>query len=149
MWRFKVILIGVFGILFFGGWAQIFAAGVESNMKMRSISGEISAIDVKGGALQLKSDVGQDTRGITKYRINQDETRVTDLADKKFLVIKDLRVGQHVTVNLIDRLGEVMVQKIIASPLPEPVTQEVIDRSVMPETTSTTTVTTTSTTVTK
>jgi hypothetical protein len=126
MWRFKTILIGVFSVLFFSGLVRVYAAGVESNKKMRSVSGEIAWIDVKLGLLQLKSDAGQDTRGITEYRINQDETRVTDPSDKKFLVIKDLQAGQHITIELIDSDGETMARKIIAEPMPEPVFQEVI-----------------------
>ena len=125
MWRFKVFLIGIFSVLFFGGLAQVSAAQVGSNTKMRSVSGEISSIDVKLGLMKLNSDAGQDTRGITEYRINQDETRVTDPSDKKFLVIKDLRVGQHVAIKLIDSPKETMVRKIIAEPMPEPVYQEI------------------------
>ena len=121
---FKAILFGVFGVLLFGGLAGVYAAGVESNTKTRSVSGEIVWIDVKLGLLQLKSDAGQDTRGITDYSINQDETRVTDPSDEKFLVIKDLRAGQHVTLTVIDSSGETMVRKIIAEPMPEPVLQE-------------------------
>lgn len=121
---FKASLIWVFGILFFGGLVGVYAAPVESNTKMRSVSGNIGWIDVKLGKMQLNSDVGQDTRGITEYRINQDETRVTDPSDKKFLVIKDLRAGQHVTLQLIDNSGETMVRKIIAEPMSEPVFQE-------------------------
>lgn len=135
MWRFKVILFVFLGVLMFGRLVQVSIAQVESSTKMRSVSGEIARIDVKLGKLQLKSDAGQDTRGITEYTINQDETRVTDPSDKKFLVIKDLRAGQHVTIKLIDGSGEIMVRKIIAEP--------------MPEATSTTTTTTTSTTVTQ
>jgi hypothetical protein len=141
MWRIKAIFIGVLGVLFFGGLVGVYAASVESSSKMRSVSGEISLIDVKLGKLQLKSDAGQDTRGITEYRINQDETRVVDPSDKKFLVIKDLRAGQHVTIQLIDGPDETIVRKIIAEPMPE---------AVLPEATSTTTTTTTtSTTVTQ
>ena len=125
MWRFKVFLIGIFGVLFFGGLAQVFAAQVGSNTKMRSVSGEISSIDVKLGVLKLNSDIGQDIRGITEYTINQNETRVTNPSDKKFLVIKDLRVGQHVTVVLIDSPKETMVREIIAEPMPEPLYQEI------------------------
>lgn len=129
MRRFKVILIAVFGVLFFGGLARVYAVPVESNVKIRSVSGEIEWIDVKRGLLQLKSDVGQETRGITEYRINQDETRVVDPSDKKFLVIKDLRTGQHVTIELIDspvdKPEETMARKIIAEPMREPVFQEV------------------------
>ena len=54
-----------------------------------------------------------------------DETRVTDPTDKKFLVIKDLRVGQHITIELIDSPKETMARKIIAEPMPEPIIQEV------------------------
>jgi cold shock CspA family protein len=121
---FKVILIGILGVLFLGGLVRVYAAGVESNPKMRSVSGEIVLIDVKLGLLQLKSDAGQDTRGITEYRINQDETRVTDPSDKKFIVIKDLLAGQHVTIELVDAPEETMARKIIAEPVLEPVLQE-------------------------
>jgi len=126
MWRFKAILVGVFSVVFFGGLVQVFAAPAVANVKMRSVSGEISYIDVKLGKLQLKSDAGQDTRGMTEYNINQDGTRVTDPSDKKFLVIKDLRVGQHITIELIDGPEETMARKIIAEPMPEPVFQEAI-----------------------
>lgn len=125
MWGLKSVLIGVLGVLFFGGVAQVYAVSVETNTKMRSVSGEIVWIDVKLGKLQLKSDAGQNTKGITEYRINQNETRVTDPSDKKFLVIKDLQAGQHVKIELIDSLGETMARKIIAEPMPEPVFQEV------------------------
>ena len=124
MRRFKLIVIGFLGVLIFSGVAQVFAAQVESDTKMRRVSGDISWIDVKLGKLQLKSDAGQDTRGITEYRINKDETFVTDPTDKKFLVIKDLRVGQHITIELIDKQGETLARKIIAEPMPEPAYQE-------------------------
>jgi hypothetical protein len=137
---FKAVLFGLLSILFIGGFASLYAAPVESNTKMRSVSGKIESIDVKLGLLKLDSDAGQDTKGISEYRINQDETRVTDPSDTKFLVIKDLRAGQHITIKLIDSTGETLARKIIADPAPEPA---------LPETTSTTTVTTTSTTVTQ
>lgn len=138
---FKAVLVGVLGVLFICGLTMVYAAQVESNTKMRSVSGKISSIDVKLGKLQLDSDAGQDTRGISEYRINQDETRVTDPKDKKFLVIKDLQVGQHITIKLIDKSGETLARKIIAEPMPEPAPSE--------ETTRTTTTTTTRTTVTQ
>lgn len=140
MWRFKVILMGFLGVLFLGGLTQVFAAQVAADTKMRSVTGEISSIDVKLGLLQIKADAGQDTRGITEYTTNQNETRVTDPADEKFLVIKDLRVGQHVTIELIDAPGETMARKIIAEPMSEPA---------LPETKKTTTTTTTKTTITE
>ena len=126
MWGSKVVLIGLLGFLIFGELAQVSAAQIDSNTKMRRVSGEISWINVKLGRLQLDSDVGQDTRGITEYRINQQETRVTDPTDTKFLVIKDLRPGQHVTLELIDERDETMVRKIIAYPIPEPIVREAI-----------------------
>ncbi len=121
---FKAILIGFLGVLIIGGLAQVSTAQeVSPNTEMYSVSGNIEWIDVKLGKLKLNSDAGQDTRGITEYRINQDATRVTDPSDKKFLVIKDLRPGQHVTISLKNSYGETMIQKIIAEPLPEPVFQ--------------------------
>jgi len=122
---FKAILIGLFVILFFGGLVRVYATTVESNTKMRRVSGEISSIDVKLGLLKLNSDAGQDTRGITEYKINQDETRVHNPSDNKFLVIKDLRVGQHITIQLIDGPGETLARTIIAEPMREPVYQEI------------------------
>ena len=124
MWRFKAILIVVIGVLISGGLAQVSTAQVEPNKEMYSVSGKIEWIDVKLGKLKLKSDADQDTRGITEYRINQNETRVTDPSDKKFIVIKDLQAGQHVKIELKNRYGETMIRKIIAEPMPEPVFQE-------------------------
>lgn len=125
MRKFKAILIGFLSVLMFATLTQVSAAGENSNTGMRSVSGEITMIDVKLGKLQLRSDPGQDTRGITEYRINQNDTRVTDPTDKKFLVIKDLRVGQHVTIELSDNTyAETLAQKIIAEPMPEPTYQE-------------------------
>jgi hypothetical protein len=122
---FKAMLMGFLGVLFFSGLAQVSAAQMESNTAMRRVSGEISSIDVKLGLLELKSDAGQDTRGITTYKINKDETRVTDPTDKKFIVLKDLRAGQHVTIELIDKSEETMARKIVADPMVEPIYQEV------------------------
>lgn len=129
MWKLKAVLIGFLCVLMFGELAQVYAAQkVDSNTKMRRVSGDISWINVKLGILQLNSDAGQNTRGITEYKINQQETRVTDPTDAKFLVIKDLRAGQHVILELIDKHPgspeETMIQKIIAYPIPEPVLQE-------------------------
>jgi hypothetical protein len=125
---FKVVLIGLLSLLIFGELAQVSAAQVKADPRMRRVSGAISWIDVKLGLLELKSDAGQETRGITEYKINLQETRVTDPTDTKFLVIKDLRPGQHVTIELIysprGSPEETMIRKIIAEPIPEPVLQE-------------------------
>lgn len=124
--KIKIFLWGFLGILLLSGLTQVFAAEMGTNIKMRSVSGEIKSIDIKTGKLQINSDLGQDTRGIMEYDINQVETRVTDPTDKKFIVIKDLQVGQRVTIKLIDKTGETMIRKIIAEPMPEPVFQEVV-----------------------
>ena len=130
MWKFKAILIGFLSVLIFGGAVQAYAAKVDSNSRIRRVSGEISWIDVKLGKLGLNSDAGQNTRDISEYRINLQETRVTDPSDTKFLVIKDLRAGQHITIELIDSprgsSEETMIRKIIAEPMPEPVLREAI-----------------------
>ncbi|MBF0217627.1 MAG: hypothetical protein HQL30_11625 [Candidatus Omnitrophica bacterium] len=123
----RAILIGVIGVLIMGGAAQVFAADVDSNTRLRSVSGIITAIDVKLGKVAIDSDAGEKTRGITEYKINLNETRVTDPTDTKFLVIKDLMVGQHVTIELISSAPgdqeETMARKIIADPMPMPLYQ--------------------------
>jgi hypothetical protein len=126
MWNSKAILWGFLGVLFFGGLTPVSADQVEANTKMRSVSGEISSINVKLGKMQLNSDPGQDIQGISEYDINQNETRVVDPSDKKFIVIKDLQIGQRVRVELIDKTGETMIRKIIAEPMLEPVFQKAI-----------------------
>jgi hypothetical protein len=130
MWRIKAVLIGFLCIFVFGELIQVSAVQVTSNTKMRRVSGVISWIDVKLGRLQLQNVTGEDTRGITQYRINLEETLVTDPSDKKFLVIKDLRAGQPVTIELIDSPRgtdeETMARKIIAYPMPAPILREAI-----------------------
>jgi len=126
MWKCKVVLAGLLCVLMLSELTQASAAQVDSNTRMRRVSGNISWIDAKLGRLQLNSDAGQDTRGITEYRINLQETRVTDPTDTKFLVVKDLRPGQHVILELIDARDETMIRKIIAYPIPEPVLREAV-----------------------
>ena len=153
MWKFKVILIGVLGVLIFGGLTQAAIAKVEpnklkSNAKVVSVPGEISSIDIKLGKLQLESDASRNRKDPVKYKINKDATRVTDPTDKKFLKLEDLRVGQHVKVEFNYMPGELVdqepvAQKIIASPV-----STVDAPEASPEgSTSTVTTTTTSTTV--
>ncbi|MFH1777443.1 MAG: hypothetical protein ABH952_07805 [Candidatus Omnitrophota bacterium] len=86
------------------------------------VSGKIVWVDLKLGKLQLQSDTFQG-RGMgitTVYRINQNDTRVTDSTDKKFLTIDDLRAGQYVKMEVKggDGKRENIVQNIIAEPLP-------------------------------
>lgn len=85
---------------------------------VRQVSGEITWIDIKLGQLQLKDDASPSTGAVAEYRINKDETRVTDPSDKKFLSIGDLHPGQHVAIDVIKGQEEKTVQKIIAEPWP-------------------------------
>jgi hypothetical protein len=148
MWRFKIILIGFLGVLMIGGLAQVSDAKVVSEVRVISVPGEISSIDVKLGKLQLADDTSRDSRDPVKYKINKDATRVTDPTDKKFLKLEDLRVGQHVTVEFNYTQGELVskepvAQKIIAQPMSATAVQENSSQG----STSTVTTTTTSTTI--
>ncbi|MBF0484378.1 MAG: hypothetical protein HQL25_06695 [Candidatus Omnitrophica bacterium] len=82
------------------------------------IPGEITWIDTKVGKLQLKHDKAPKEGEIVEYRINENETRVTNPADNKFLSIKDLQPGQHVVVDAIYGKEEKIVQKITTEPSP-------------------------------
>ncbi len=129
MWRLKAVLFGILVIFMFGELAHVSAAEVTAKTKMRHVSGIISWINVKLGMLQLDSDPGQDTRDISEYKLNLEQTLVTDPMDKKFLVVKDLKPGQHVTIELVDSpsgvIVDTMARKITVDPMPEPVLQEV------------------------
>jgi len=102
-WKVAVILIGFLGIMALVGVTQAYTEMGASNIALRSIDGIITWIDVKEGVMILRNDVYQQSRGITDYIITLQKTLVTDSADKQFLVVKDLRVGDHVNVELIDR----------------------------------------------
>jgi len=150
MWKFKAILIVFLSVLMVGGLAQVSYAKVApevSEVRVISISGNISWIDVKLGKLRLELDASRDRRDPIEYSINKDATRVTNSTDKKFLKLEDLRVGQHVIVEFNHNTGEEVekmpiAQKIIVNPMPEAVTLQASRQ----ESTSTTTTTTTSTT---
>lgn len=85
---------------------------------VRHISGKIGWIDTKLGKLHLQSDLSEDVSETIEYKINQDETRVTDPLDKKFLTINDLQKGQYITLEVMDGQPEKIIQKIIAEPPP-------------------------------
>ena len=116
------------------------AADKADNAKVVQVSGEIAQVDVKLGKLQLEPDASRDRKDPTKYNINQNDTRVVDPRDKKFLKLEDLRVGQHVKIEFNYIQGELgmqpIAQKIIAESMPTPV----------PANTTTTTTTTSTTT---
>lgn len=123
MWKFKTGLMGLLAILMLGGLTQVSSAQVGATA-MRSISGVIEWIDIKNGRMQIYSDAGQDTRGISNYTVNLSKTLVTDATDKQYLVIKDLEPGQRVIVELIDS--------------PAGVTEEVVARNIIVDSTSNT-----------
>ncbi len=90
------------------------SASASEVADVRHVSGEITWIDLKLGKLELENDISPGMGEITEYRINQNETRVNDPADKKFLTIADLHPGQHVTIDVINGKEEMIVQKITA-----------------------------------
>jgi hypothetical protein len=83
---------------------------------VRHVPGEITWIDTKLGTLQLKSDTSPGKGEIKEYRITEHETRVTNRQDKKFLLIGDLRPGQHVILDVVKGEEDGIVQKITADP---------------------------------
>lgn len=135
------ILVGVVAAMLFTS-APLHAV---EKPRVIDVSGEISMVDVKLGKLQLDANSLQDRGDSTEYKINENNTRVTDPTDKKFLKLEDLRIGQRVTVEFNYNKGEFvkvpLAQKIIANPMPASVDEKVLQGS-----TNTTTTTTTSTT---
>lgn len=92
------------------------AQGTES-VKTRRVSGEIGWVDVQSGKLELNKETWKGTK-TTAYRINRNETRVTDPADLKYLNIGDLRAGQYVTIEAADGQKDKVVSEIIVEPFP-------------------------------
>ncbi len=122
MSRDKSFWVGVLGVLLLGGLAQ----ASESMPAVRSISGEITWMDVKLGKLQLRDEAPLGTREVTEYQMNKQATNVTDPSDKKFLTLEDLRPGQRVAIEFepANVEGELMARKITVEPAPEPAFQE-------------------------
>ena len=116
---------------------NVSAGATDEVANVRHLSGNIEWISVKKGNLHLKSDMPQNTGEITEYRINNNNTRVTDPTDQKFLTIDNLQVGQHIVIDVINGHEDQIVQKIVADPYVAAESQE----------TTKTTVTTTTTTV--
>nr|MBU1327633.1 hypothetical protein [Candidatus Omnitrophota bacterium] len=108
---------------------SLHASDKAGDVKVIKVSGEIAQIDVSLGKLLLELDASRDKKDPTRYKINQNDTRVVDPQDKKFLKLEDLQVGQHVTVEFNYIQGELgiqpVAQKIIAEPMPKPIFQEV------------------------
>ncbi len=124
MWRHKSLLIGVLGVWVLSGFAQ--ASASEPVPNARSISGEITWVDVKLGKLQLRDQAPRGPRAITEYRMNQQATNVTSPSDQRFLALEDLRSGQHVAIEFesVGNRGEKMARKITVESTPESAFQE-------------------------
>ena len=84
---------------------------------VRRVSGEIGWVDVQLGKLELNRETPSGTR-TTAYRITENETRVTDPTDEKFLGVGDLRAGQYITIEVADSQEDQVVPKIIVEPFP-------------------------------
>lgn len=123
------VLIAVVTALFITSVPLRASSDKAENVKVIQVSGEIAQIDVKLGKLQLELDASQDRKDPTKYNINNNDTRVVDPLDKKFLKLEDLQVGQHVKLEFNYMEGELgiepIAQKIIAESMPAPVFQVV------------------------
>ncbi|MBF0384343.1 MAG: hypothetical protein HQL27_00585 [Candidatus Omnitrophica bacterium] len=84
---------------------------------MRRVSGEIGWVDIQLGRLELNKETPKGTK-TSAYRINQNETWVTDPMDEKFLNVTDLRAGQIITIEEVIGQEDRIVPKIIVEPIP-------------------------------
>lgn len=144
MWKYKLFLTGVLGVLcLLGGGVGAYAA--EAMPNLRHVSGEIERVDVNLGRLELREEGLRGYRATTEYRINKQATNVTDPSDQQFLALEDLGPGQHVAIEFerVGVRGEKMARKITVESRPEPAFREETDT--LGATTTTTTTTTTRT----
>jgi len=106
----------------------VMAAGLTAYAQqapvMHHVSGEIGWVDLQLGQLELNVEAPTGTK-TTAYKITQNETRVTDPADDKFLGVRDLRAGQYVTVETVAGQQDKIVPKIIVEPMPASEFQQV------------------------
>jgi len=96
--------------------AVVFIAGSALAVEMvgmHQLTGTIGMVNTTEGIMQLRLDLPQGKEEMKEFRINQDETRVTDNEDNDLLVVKDLKAGQHVTVQVADGNEDMIVKKII------------------------------------
>ena len=106
-------VIAVTAVVLFTG----ISARAEEMADVRRVSGEIGWVDVQSGELDLNRETPAGTE-VTGYRITQNETRVTDPMDQKFLNVGDLRAGQNVTIEVVNGQEDKVVSKIIVDPMP-------------------------------
>lgn len=98
-------------------WFVTSAHGADM-ANVRQVSGEIGWVDVQLGRLEINKETQTGTK-TTAYRISDNDTRVTDPKDEKFLNVGDLRAGQYVTIDVTDNQEDKIVEKIIVNPMPE------------------------------
>jgi hypothetical protein len=89
----------------------------EQTPLVRQVSGEIGWVDVQLGKLEINKETPKGTK-TTAYNISENETRVTDPADVKFLSVNDLRAGQYVTLDVVLGEKDKIVSKITVEPTP-------------------------------
>ncbi len=107
------VVVAVTAVVLFSG---ISVRASETTNVLR-VSGEIGWVDVQLGKLELNKETPAGTK-TTAYRITQNETRVTDSTDEKFLGVKDLRAGQYITIEVADGAEDKIVSKITVDPMP-------------------------------
>jgi hypothetical protein len=103
-------------IVVFAISAATLSVNAEQTPAVRNVAGEIGWIDIQAGKLELNKETPAGMR-TTAYRITENETRVTDPADEKFLNVGDLRAGQYVTVEAVDGQEDRVVSKITVEPM--------------------------------
>jgi hypothetical protein len=124
---YQKVFFTIMAVMFFTNTPLVHAAGTadsENIANVRHMSGEITGIDVKRGILKLKSDLPRSKGEETEYKIDNNETRVTDPSDKKFLTIDNLQAGQYVIVDIVKGQEDKTVKKIVAEPYLAPGLQQ-------------------------
>lgn len=76
---------------------------------LRHAEGEIAAVDLPNGRLMLR----EGGRHPAEYVIHRQETRVSDVRDRQFLVVEDLEAGQRVRVDFVEVKGRRFAQAIL------------------------------------
>ncbi|MBF0385477.1 MAG: hypothetical protein HQL27_06355 [Candidatus Omnitrophica bacterium] len=108
---FKLIVAVTAVVLLTGIYAH-----ADETASVRWVSGEIGWVDVQQGKLEINNETPTGAK-TTAYRITQNETRVTDPKDEKFLNIGDLRAGQNVAIEVANGQEDKVVKKIIVEPV--------------------------------
>lgn len=115
--NYSKILVGVMVAMFFSNMS---VRAEEDAKNVRHLSGRIEQIDVNLGTIVIKSNISPNIGDVTEYRINKNDTRVTDPLDQKFLTIDDLQAGQYVIVDVVNGEADKVVKKITAEPYVAP-----------------------------